>query len=263
MRALAAVITGLLVLAGCSSQPTPPPEPTIRPLTEEPKPSSKQDRARIHTDLGVSYYEAGRLAVALEELNESIKIDSSYAPAYNARALVYMELKEDSKAESDFKQAIRLDPNSSAAKNNYGLFLCQGPRAKEGIRQFLDALKNPLYATPDVAYKNAGLCARKMGETKEAEGYFQRALQLNPAQPQALYNLADITFQRGDAVAAKGYLDRYLAAAPQVGAEELWLGARIANALGDRAAMLKYGDQLRRRFPAAPETKAFMDGRFK
>ena len=55
MRALAAVITGLLVLAGCSSQPTPPREPTIRPLTEEPKPSSKQDRARVHTDLGVSY----------------------------------------------------------------------------------------------------------------------------------------------------------------------------------------------------------------
>jgi type IV pilus assembly protein PilF len=257
------IVAGVLVLVllGCSQQASRD-VPSPRPPTAEPVPSSDRDRAKIHTELGVSYYEAGKLAVALEELNEAIRIDRSYGPAWNARALVHMELKEDARAESDFKQGMRLDPSGSDIKNNYGMFLCQRNRGKEGVRYFLDAIKNPLYGTPDVAYKNAGLCSRNMGDAKEAEAYFRRAVQLNPSQPQALFNLADIAFARGDARAAKDYLDRYLRATPQAGPEELWLGARIEHALGDRSASLNHGNQLRRRYPAAPETKAFMEGRF-
>jgi type IV pilus assembly protein PilF len=262
MKAPAAGIVALLVLIGCS-QPAPKDIPGPKPPSAEPVASSARDRAKIHTELGVSYYESGRLAVALEELNEAIKIDRTYAPAWNARGLVNMDLKEDARAESDFKQGLRLDPNSSDIKNNYGLFLCQRNRGKEGIRYFLEAVKNPLYATPDVAYKNAGLCARNIGESKGAEQYFMRAVQINPAQPQALFNLADMAYGRGDAVAAKGYLDRYMRAAPNTGPEELWLGAKVAYVLGDRAATMNYGNQLRRRYPAAPETKAFMEGRFR
>ena len=51
-------------------------------------------------------------------------------------------------------------------------------------------------------------------------------------------------------------------AVPAVGPEALLLGARIERRLGDRTAMLNYGNQLRLRFPSAPETKAFLDGRF-
>jgi type IV pilus assembly protein PilF len=259
MRSVLIAATALMLVA-CAS--TPKPAADGKPVTIAPQPSSARERAQIHTELGVSYYDAGKLGVALEELNEAIDIDRSYAPAWSARALVHMDLKEDSRAESDFKQALRLDPVDSDAKNNYGLFLCQRGRGEEGIRYFLDAVKNPLYSTPDIAYKNAGLCARRMGEAAAAQEYFQRALQVNRQQPQALFNLADMQFARGDAVAAKGYLDRYMRATPQAGPDELWLGARIEQVLGDRTAMLNYGNQLRRRYPAAPETKAFMEGRF-
>jgi type IV pilus assembly protein PilF len=252
----------LLALAGCGQQPPKDAVPVPKAPSQEPVASSARDRAQIHTELGVSYYEASKLGVALEELNEAIRIDRSYAPAWNARALVHMELKDDARAESDFKQALRLDTGSSDTKNNYGMFLCQRDRGKEGIRYFLEAVKNPLYRTPDVAYKNAGLCSRNLGEVREAEAYFARAIQLNPGQPQALYNLADIAFARGDAATAKRHLDGYMRVTPQPRPEELWLGARVEHALGDRTAMLNYGNQLRRRFPAAPETKAFMEGRF-
>jgi type IV pilus assembly protein PilF len=230
--------------------------------SQGPKEASARERARIHTELGVSYYEAAKPAIALEELNESIRIDRSYSPAWGARALVYMDLGEDAKAEADFKQAMRVDPNDSDSKNNYGLFLCQRDRGKQGIRYFLEAIKNPLYQTPDVAYKNAGLCARNMGDLKAAEDYFQRALRANPNQPQALYSMADLNFARGDFIASKQHLDRYMRAVPTPGPEALWLGARLERRLGDRTAMLSYGNQLRLRFPSAPETKAFMEGRF-
>jgi type IV pilus assembly protein PilF len=249
----------LLLVGACASKsPEPPP---LGGAQEEPKKASMRDRARIHTELAVNYYEAGKLGVALDELNEAIRIDKGYASAWGARALVYLDLQEYAKAESDFRQALRLDPNNSDTKNNYGLFLCERNRGKEGIRYFLEAIQNPLYQTPDVAYKNAGLCANKMGDLKAATEYFQRALRINPNQPQALYNLAGIAFSRDDYAGAKQYLDRYMRVVGSPGPEELWLGARIERRLGDRTAMMNYGNQLRRRYPSAPETKAFLEGR--
>ncbi len=260
MRRIALVAASLL-LAACSSQKTQTPVEQLRP-EQQAVSSSPLERAKIHTELGVSYFENGQLGVALEELNTAVSADKSYAPAYNALGLVYMELKEDAKAEKNFRQAIRIDPSSSEAKNNYGMFLCQRGREQEGIRELLEALKNPLYATPDVAYKNAGLCARKAGDTKAAEGYFVRALKLNPRQPQALYGMAEIDYLRDDYAGAKQYISRYFTVAEPPGPQALWLGARVERKLGDRTALANYGMQLRRRYPSAPETKAFLEGRF-
>jgi len=229
---------------------------------EESASTRPLERAKIHTELGVGYYENGKLGVALEELNTAIAADKTYAPAWNARALVYMDLKDDARAESDFKQALKMDPNNSDTKNNYGLFLCQRKRSEEGIRYLLAAIKNPLYSTPDMAYVNAGVCARSSGDMKAADDYFQKALKLNPSQPQALYSMADLSFSRNNYPAAKSYLNRYLQVVPSAGPEALWLGARIERRLGDRTALASYGTQLRRLYPSAPETKAYLEGRF-
>jgi type IV pilus assembly protein PilF len=254
--ALASVLA--LVLGGCGG---PAPKQS-QSQSSQGASSSALERAKIHTELGVGYYEAGKLAVALEELNEAISADKTYAPAWNARALVHMDLREDSQAESDFKQALKLDPSGSATKNNYGLFLCQRNRGKEGVTYLLDAVKNPLYATPDVAYKNAGLCSLNMGDKRSAEEFFQRALKLNPNQPQALYNMALLEYGRDRYAVSKQYFDRYAKVVSTLGPETLLLGARIERRVGDRNAMLAYGNQLRLRYPSAPETKAFIDGRF-
>jgi type IV pilus assembly protein PilF len=256
-----ALAAAVFFIAACSSQKTQTPMDQPRPEAQAVS-SSPLERAKIHTELGVSYFENAQLGVALEELNTAVSADKTYAPAYNALGLVYMELKEDSKAEKNFRQAIRLDSSSSEAKNNYGMFLCQRGREKEGIQQLLSALKNPLYPTPEIAYKNAGLCARKAGDTKAAEGYFIQALKLNPKQPQALYGLAEIDYLRDDVAGAKQYISRYFAAVDNPGPEALWLGARVERKLGDRTALANFGMQLRRRYPSAPETKAFLEGRF-
>lgn len=257
--ALMFALGAALALGGCAA---PPPSKQQANQPAQGASSSALERAKIHTELGVGYYEAGKLAVALEELNEAISADKTYAPAWNARALVHMDLREDSQAESDFKQALKLDPAGSATKNNYGLFLCQRNRGKEGVSYLLDAVKNPLYATPDVAYKNAGLCALNIGDKKSAEEFFQRALKLNPNQPQALYNMALLEYGRDRYAAAKQYFERYAKTASALGPEALLLGARIERRIGDRNAMLAYGNQLRLRYPSAPETKVFLDGRF-
>jgi len=259
VRCLAAVLLSA-ALAGCAASNAPKENSPGR--TSSTTGSVAFERAKIHTELGVSYYQNGQLGVALEELHTAINADRSYAPAYDALALVYMELKEDDRAEANFKQSLKINPDSAETRNNYGLFLCQRGREKEGLHELLDALKNPLYSTPDVAYKNAGVCARRSGDPKLAETYFQRAVKLNAKQGPAWFGLAELAYARDDYAAAKQYFARYTALVENLGPEALWLGARIEHRLGDRVALASYGQQLRRRFPSSPEAKAYADGRF-
>lgn len=264
MRALPALLAMALFLAACGSKepkreepaPQSQPQPEIRPT-----PASALERARIHTELGASYYEIGKLGVALQELNEAISIDPKYVPAYNTLALVHMALREDDKARKRFQEALRLDPNDSDVNNNYGRFLCDRKQEKEAIKYFLAAIRNPLYTRVEDAYVNAGICARRAGDQSSAEDFFQRALKLKPDDARALINLSQLHYTKGDIAQAKAALTRFMQVVPSPDAGTLLYGARLSRLMGDRSAMAAYGAQLHSRFPDSAETRAFDEGR--
>ena len=242
------------VLAGCASQ-------WQKSGSDEQTRSDIQTRARIHTELGALYAGAGQMKTAVEEFKEALAADPGYAPAHNQLGLVYVTLGEDRLAQASFERALRIDPNDSDANNNYGMFLCRRKREKEAFKYFMAALKNPLYTTPENAYANAGVCAHTQGDDVKAEDWLRKALALQPNQPQALYQLAEIQFKRGDRQGARNLLDRHLQAVSNPSPDALWLGARIADSLGDRNAVGSYGTQLNNRYPDAVQTKAFNEGR--
>ncbi len=256
MRRSVGVSVLVLLLSACAVKPLTPDAEGDRPV------ANSRERARAHTELGVNYYQAGQTAVALEELGIAVKADPGFAPAFNALALVHMDLHQDAAADANFREALRLDPHSADTKNNYGLYLCQRGQGREGLQQMVAAAEDPLYSTPDVAYKNAGVCARKLGDGPAAEDYFQRALRSNPNQSQAIYNLADISFGRRDFKAAAELLSRYFNLVREPGAEELWLAARVEALRGARESAANYGQRLRRGFPDSAQAKAFEAGRF-
>lgn len=240
-----------LLLTGCSSGGSPQMDPT-----------RAQASAKIHTELAASYYEREQYAIALQELGKAMNANSDYAPAYNMRALVRMALREDEQAEADFRRSVRLDDSNSETYNNYGWFLCQRGRAKESIGQFREALKNPLYTTPETAYVNLGVCSKKAGLMNDVESNLQRALILHPGMPEALYGLADWSFDRGDYAGAKSYFLRFLQGANEstLTAEQLWLAVRIERRMRDRNSEASYAIQLRKRFPDSRETQLMLSG---
>ncbi len=254
MTRLAAIIV-LAVLAGCAT-------PGQQSGTDEQTHAAIQNRARIHTELGVLYAGAGQMKTAIEEFKEALAADPGYAPAHNQLGVVYMTLGEDRQAQDSFKRALRIDPNDPSANNNYGMFLCRRKREKEAFKYFMAALKNPLYTTPENAYANAGVCAHMQGDDVQAEDWLRKALALQANQPQALYQLAEIQFKRGDHQGARTLLDRHLQVVSNPSPDALWLGARVAESLGDRNAVGSYGTQLNNRYPDATQTKAFNEGRF-
>ena len=251
---LSGILLFAFCLAGCATKSGYSSDP--QPLTRS------QASAKIHTELAAQYYERTQFGIALEEIAKALQAESGYAPAYNVRGLVHMALREDKEADEDFRHSLQLDINDSDAHNNYGWFLCQRGRERESIKQFMAALKNPLYTTPGKAYLNAGLCSKKAGEMKDAEEFLQRALILQPNMPEALMGLAELSFANGDLAGAKSSFMRFeRSSAAFLTSENLWLAVRIERGLGDKNAEESYSLQLRKRFPDARETQLLLYGK--
>jgi type IV pilus assembly protein PilF len=251
------LVAAMLILQGCASR-----APDPAGYSPQPAETDTQARARIHAELAAGYLELGNYGVALQEANEALKVDPNYVSAHNVLGLAYMELRDDKAAESSFQRALRLNALDSDSNNNYGWFLCQRKREKESIKYFLDALRNPLYTTPEKSWVNAGICARQAGDQVNAEDYFQRALKLRPNQPQALQQLADIAYRRQDFVGAKALLSRVQRDAASPSAEYLWLALRVERRLGDRNAEQSLGFQLRKNFPESREARSLAAGQY-
>jgi len=251
------LLSGILFalgLAGCATQRTNSSGQQVITRT--------QASAKVHTELAASYYERVQYGVALEELGKALHAEPNYAPAYNVRGLVNMALHEDRQAEEDFQHSLRLDSSDSDAHNNYGWFLCQRGKERDSIKQFMTALKNPLYATPEKSYLNAGVCSNKGGNARDAEEFLQKALILRPNMPEALLGLADMSFANGDYAGAKSYFMRFERASElsSLTAENLWLAVRIERKLGDRNSEESYALQLHKRFPDSRETQLMLHG---
>jgi type IV pilus assembly protein PilF len=219
--------------------------------------SNGRHRAKLHTELASAYYSQGQMAVALEEFTKAIGLDSSYAPAYTGLGLVHAALKQDAKAESNFKRALQLEPENSEAHNNYGTFLCVRNRVDEAISEFMTAVKNPLYASPESAYLNAGICALKKKDIRNAETYFQNALRVEPNMRAASYQLAQLYFSKGEHLQARAHLEQAMKNIDPT-PEMLWLGVRNERILGGKDAEASYRLLLRKKYPNSDETKAML-----
>jgi type IV pilus assembly protein PilF len=252
-------LCALALLGACANNTTnnrPTPDPPPRLLPPQPQVTT-QDRAKLHTDLGAGYYERGQMDVAIDELNTAVKLDPNYAPAYNIYGLVYAVLGEDRKAEQNFARALELAPNDSDTHHNWGWYLCQHKREREALVQFEIAVSNPLYKTPEIALINAGRCAQAIGEVKNAEAYFRRALLAQPGNALASYGLALIAYKEARYDEARIWMKTAMQT-NNPPPESIYLGVCVERKLGDRQAELSYISQLRNRYPNAPETKAVL-----
>ena len=219
--------------------------------------------AKIHTELAAVYFQAGNFSVALDELKLALEFDSRYYQANSVRGLVYAQLKEFAKAEEDFRRALNLAPNDPEVNNNYGWYLCETGKPRESIAYFLNALKDPLYSTPDRAYTNAGICAMRAGDLEGAQKYLLQAVSLSrDGSPQARLQLAKLFYQRGIFEESRIYLNDALKMMDPPTADAVWLALRMERRLGNKAAESNYAAQLRSRYPTSPEYQSFLKGEF-
>ena len=263
LRQLFLVVVAALV-AACSSNPqttapAPAPPPSAQLAPPKPPEVSLQERAKLHSEIAAAYYERGQMDIALEEANESLKLDPNNANTYNVYGLVYATMGENAKAEQNFQRALQLAPQDSEIRQNWGWYLCMHDRAQQSIGEFERAVKNPLYRTPEIALVNAGRCSASLGDYAAAEQYFKRALAAAPGNPNAAYGLALIAYRGKRYDEARGWLrPAVLQANPAPAA--LYLGVCLERQLNDKQAEASFTSQLKNRYPDAAETKALPTG---
>jgi type IV pilus assembly protein PilF len=238
-----------------------PSEPTIESQSIKGDSGDPRNRAKIHTELAGLYYSRGNMAIALEELRIATAADSNYAPAYSLYGLVYMELRENTLAQTNFERGLRLSPTDPDINHNYGLFLCQTGRENDSIKYFLQAVRNPLYPTPWRSYAAAGQCSLRKDNMKDAEDYFQRALRQEPNDPPSLLMLGQIRYRQGNLDDARKLVSRFNKLVEPT-PESLWLALRVERKAGERVAENGYATQLRRRFNGSREYQLLQRGEY-
>lgn len=215
--------------------------------------------AEINMRLGINYMQRGDYAIALEKLQKALKQNPNLPSAHNTIGLLYQQLGKDEEAEAHFLEAVERDPEYSQAQNNFGVFLCGQERYDEAEQRFLKAVENPLYNTPQFAYENAGLCAKRKPDNDKAEAYFRKALQIEPTLPKSLLQMAELSYDGESYLQARGYIQRYQSAAnwtPQA----LYLAIKTENKLDDQNAVASYTLLLRSRFPDSDEMQRVNQG---
>jgi len=203
-----------------------------------------QRQAKLHVELGMLYFNAGRMEVALEEARIAAAADPGYAPAYNLMGLVYMALRQNERAEESFRRALGLARRDPEINNDYGWFLCRTGRARESIVHFQLAYEHPLHQAPLRALTNAGVCSIVAKDDRQAEEYLLRALRLDRHNTAAQYWLADIAYRSGRLQDARMRIEA-IHAFEEPSAASAWLGLRIERKLGNREGEARYMGMLR------------------
>lgn len=210
------------------------------------------EAAQLNTQLGIDYMRKGQDELALEKLQRALVQNPNLALAHSSLGFLYARRGEFEAAERHYRRALELDQNPDT-RNNFGVFLCGQNRTEQAERYFLEAAQDRRYATPEVAWTNAGVCARRLPDLAKAERYFREALRANAGFPDALAQMAWLSYEKKDYLRARAFLQRYeLVGRPTP--ETLWIGSLTESALGDAAAARAYQERLRREFPESAES---------
>jgi type IV pilus assembly protein PilF len=219
-------------------------------------------RARVRMELASGYFGRGQMTTALDQVKLALIADPNLSEAYNLRGLIYANLGDDRLAEESFRRALQLNARDVDALQNFGYYLCQKKRYDEASAQFDRALALPQNRDPSRTLLTKGVCQAFAGQLAESEATLVRAYELDPVNPSIAVNLSEVLYRRADFERARFYIRRVNAVPALVGAQTLWLAARIEQRLGNRPGVQDLGDQLRKRFPDSREMGSFDRGSF-
>ncbi len=232
-------LAAAMLLAGCAGL--------------QPKASEDQRRAaEINAELGISYLRQNDLMQAERALERAIQFDPRLAMAHLGMASLRERQDLLDRALEHYRKALALDPDDPYVQTNLGDLLCRQGEVAEGRALLEQAGTNPSYRARHVALVGAGVCDLKAGETERAERRIREALEIAPRFPDALYEMARLTYQDGRPFQTRAFLSR-LRALDVVTPESLLLCYRAEMQLGNREDALRCAQRLMRDFAESEE----------
>jgi tetratricopeptide (TPR) repeat protein len=170
----------------------------------------KPDMPELYYQLARYYYTMNKYEQAVTASQKAIAFAPDYASAYDNLGLSYAGLSDPDRANENFLKAIDIDTRLHSHDEwplvDYGAFLEQRDpnQAAARLREALQI--NPANAT---ANYELGRTMQQLGQHAEAERYLKTAIKLDPAYTNAYWILANLTRQRGDRTVSAAYLDEF------------------------------------------------------
>ena len=232
----------ILVISGCVSTTTGPPETK----------ADQGDAAELNYQLGARYYRSGDYDLARDRLELALEQNPKNGMAWSALGLTYEALGNIRLAENAYNSAVRVAPRDYKIQENYAVFLCRQDRFDDARKYFDKAIKAPTNDYAEQTYTNAGVCMMQKPDHVAAEDYLRAALERRPNYGEALLQMSVLSYETGDALRARAFLQRYLDGNMPT-APVLMHGIRIEEKLGDDTARREYTMKLLRDFPDSAE----------
>ena len=134
----------------------------------------------------------GRLDEALSCCRRALALDADFGDGFNNLANVLTDQGKHAQAATALHRLLRLKPLLTEQRLQLGQALLLDGRAEEAV----EALTTLLGMTPlsAAAYANLGMAYRRLGRVEEAVGYYRCALGFAPGDPGVLNNLG-VTLQ--------------------------------------------------------------------
>jgi Flp pilus assembly protein TadD len=134
---------------------------------------------------------------ALATLDEALARDPREARLHYARGQLAFSAGRFAEAESSFLRTLELAPDLSDAHNFLGAVYQELGRLDEAERAYRQALANPAWPTPDKAWLNIGLLHLRQERPDDALAALRRAVELEPRNFKAHYELAALLDRLG------------------------------------------------------------------
>ncbi len=143
----------------------------------------------------VADYDAGRYARAAEELERVLPYATKSFEVHELLGMVYASLPDSAKAEAELKTAVQLNPNSAAARTNFGTILLHAGKPALAAEQFRKAQQ--IDPRDFDANHNLAESLLQAGKVAEARSFLVTAQELHPDSYDNGYDLAMADFQLG------------------------------------------------------------------
>jgi tetratricopeptide (TPR) repeat protein len=146
------------------------------------------DDAAAHNYLATKYLQGGRVADAVTELEQALRLNAADAEAHSNLGSILQAQGRLDEASRHIREAVRLKPDDDRVRFNLGNLLLAGGRSDEAIGEFRRAVSiNPDNAE---AHFNLAMLVGPRNQLDEAIRHLRRVIDINPRNADAHRNLA-------------------------------------------------------------------------
>lgn len=220
----------------------------------EQRGGESNEAADVNAELGIGYIREGEFDQAEVSLKRALEYDRNHAMANLGMATLYERRDAVDEAVEHYERALAQDPDDPHIQVSTGAMLCRQGDFERAQELFGKAIDNADYDRRDIALLNSGACYADDGEYDRAEQRLRDSLERNPESPRALLELASVSYQQGEPMRTRAFLQRLSGRGIQ-NAETLLLCYQAETALGRDNDAAACAERLQEEYPDSSQAE--------